>query len=96
MGLAGLSMTQSLADLEVELHEAAAGLRQIPARAYHRQAAGLPQRLVTEVDVQEGLDRIICLVAKDVVGPQRPEQTKVWCYYKHRFSLHRQLCQNSV
>lgn len=72
VGLAGLRLTQSLADLQVELHEAGASLRQVPAGAHHRQAARLAQRLVTEVDVQKGLDCVVCLVAEDVVGPQRP------------------------
>lgn len=76
MGLTGLSLTQSLSYLQVELHEAGAGLGQVPAGAHHRQAARLTQRLVTEVDVQEGLDCIICLIAKDVVWPQRPGRVK--------------------
>lgn len=73
MGMACLRLTQSLADLQVELREAAAGLRQVPAGTHHRQAARLAQRLVAEVDVQKRLDRVVRLVAKDVVGPQRPE-----------------------
>lgn len=72
VGLTGLRLTQSLTNLKVELHEAGASLRQVPAGAHHCQAACLAQRLVTEVDVQKGLDCIICLIAKDVVGPQRP------------------------
>lgn len=72
VGLEGLGLTQSLADLQVELHEARAGLGQVPAGAHHRQAACLAQRLVTEVDVQKGLDSVVRLVAEDVVGPQRP------------------------
>lgn len=51
VGLAGLRLTQSLTDLQVELHEAAASLRQVSAGAYDRQAACLTQRLVTEVNV---------------------------------------------
>lgn len=74
MGLAGLRLAQSLADLQVELHEAGAGLRQVPARTHHGEAARLAQRLVTEVDVQEGLDRVVRLVAEDVVGPQGPAE----------------------
>lgn len=74
VGLAGLRLAQSLADLQVELHEAGAGLRQVPAGTHHGQAARLAQRLVTEVDVQEGLDRVVRLVAEDVVGPQRPAE----------------------
>lgn len=73
MKLACLGLTQSLADLQVELHEAGAGLRQVPAGPHHRQAARLAQRLVAEVDVQEGLNGVVLLVPKDVVGPQRPE-----------------------
>lgn len=72
MGFAGLRLTQSLADLQVELHEAGAGLRQVPAGSHHGQAARLAQRLVAEVDVQEGLDGVVRLVAEDVVGPQGP------------------------
>lgn len=74
VGLAGLRLAQSLADLQVELHEAGAGLRQVPTRTHHGEAARLAQRLVTEVDVQEGLDRVVRLVAEDVVGPQRPAE----------------------
>lgn len=69
VGQADLGLTQSLADLQVELHEAGAGLGQVSAGPHHRQAAGLAQSLVTEVDVQEGLDRVVRLVAEDVVGP---------------------------
>lgn len=70
-GQADLGLTQSLPDLQVELHEASVGLRQVPAGPHHRQAAGLTQSLVTEVDVQEGLDGVVRLAAEDVVGPQR-------------------------
>lgn len=73
MKLACLGLTQSLADLQVELHEAGAGLRQVPAGPHHRQAARLAQRLVAEVDVQEGLNGLVLLVPEDVVRPQRPE-----------------------
>lgn len=72
MGLAALRQTQGLADLQVELHEAGAGLRQVPAGSHHGQAARLAQRLVAEVDVQQRLDGVVRLVAEDVVGPQRP------------------------
>lgn len=71
-GLTGLRLTQSLTDLQVEFHEAGARLRQVPAGAHYGQAARLAQRLVTEVDVQKGLNCVVCLVAKDIVGPQRP------------------------
>lgn len=71
-GLARLRLAESLADLQVELHEAGAGLGQIPAGAHHRQAARLTQGLVTEVDVQKGLDSVVLLTAEDVVGPQGP------------------------
>lgn len=79
-GLACLRLTESLADLQVELHEAAAGLGQIPAGPHHRQAARLTQGLVTEEDVQKGLDRLLFLAAKDVVRPQGPEDKirKTW------------------
>lgn len=72
MGFAALRLTQSLPDLQVELHEAGAGLRQVPAGSHHGQAASLAQRLVAEVDVQEGLHSVVRLVAEDVVGPQGP------------------------
>lgn len=81
--MAGLRLTQSLVDLQVELHEAGASLRQVPAGAHHRQAARLAQRLVTEVDVQKGLDCIVCLVAKDVIGPQRPVDKEGECVRAH-------------
>lgn len=73
MGLAGLGLTQSLTDLQVELHEAAARLRQVPAGTHHRQAARLAQSLVAEVDVQKGVNGVIRLAAKDVVRPQGPK-----------------------
>lgn len=83
-GLTGLSLTQSLTDLQVELHEAGARLRQVPAGAHYGQAARLAQRLVTEVDVQKGLDCVVCLVAKDIVGPQRPiDKGQTICSNKH-------------
>lgn len=77
VGLAGLCLTQSFTDLQVELHEAGAGLGQVPAGSDHCQAARLTQRLVTEVDVQESLNCVVRLIAKDVVGPQRPEEEGV-------------------
>lgn len=67
-----LGLTQSLTDLQVELHEAAAGLRQVPAWSHHGQAACLAQRLVAEVDVQKSVNGVLRLVAKDVVRPQGP------------------------
>lgn len=74
--LARLRLTESLTDLQVELHEAGAGLRQIPAGAHHGQAARLTQGLVTEEDVQKGLDCVVFLAAKDVVWPQGSEGQK--------------------
>lgn len=73
VGLAGLGLTQSLTDLQVELHEAAACLRQVSAWAHHCQTACLAQRLVAEVDVQKSVNGVIRLIAKDVVRPQRPK-----------------------
>ena len=73
---AGLGLAERLSDLHVELHEAAAGLGQVPTGAHHRQAARLAQRLVPEVDVQERLDRVVLLAAEDVVGPESPEDRK--------------------
>ncbi|MEQ2157465.1 Zygote arrest protein 1 [Goodea atripinnis] len=67
---------QSLTDLQVELHEAGARLRQVPAGPHHRQAACLAQCLVTEVDVQEGLNCVVLLVAEDVIRPQRPNNKR--------------------
>lgn len=75
-GLACLRLTESLTDLQVELHEAGASLRQIPAGAHHGQAARLTQGLVTEEDVQKGLDCVVFLAAKDVVWPQGSEDKK--------------------
>lgn len=74
--LACLRLTESLTDLQVELHEAGASLRQIPAGAHHGQAARLTQGLVTEEDVQKGLDCVVFLAAKDFVRPQGSEDTK--------------------
>lgn len=71
-----LSLAESFADLKVELHEARAGLRKIPAGAHHSQTARLTQSLVPEVNVQQRLHRIIPLAAKYVIGPQAPEGTK--------------------
>ncbi len=68
-----LSLAESFADLKVELHEASAGLRKIPALAHHGQTARLTQRLVPEVNVQQRLHRIIPLTAKYVIRPQAPE-----------------------
>ncbi|TNN38276.1 hypothetical protein EYF80_051570 [Liparis tanakae] len=65
-GGAGLGPTQSLPDLQVELREAGGGLRRVPAAAHHGQAAGLAQRLVPEVNVQQRLDRVVRLAAEDV------------------------------
>lgn len=70
---AGLGLAQSLSDLQVELHEAAAGLRQVSAWTHHCQTACLTQRLVAEVDVQKSVNSVIRLVAKDVVRPQGPK-----------------------
>lgn len=36
-----LSLAESFADLKIELHEASAGLRKIPAGSHHRQTARL-------------------------------------------------------
>lgn len=71
--LARLGLTQSLADLQVELHEAGARLRQVPAGPHHRQAARVAQRLMAEVDVQERLNCVVLLAPEDVVRPQRPD-----------------------
>lgn len=69
-----LCLTQRFSDLQVELHEASAGLGEVPAGAHHSQAARLAQRLVAEVDVQQCLHGVLALAAEDVVRPQRPAQ----------------------
>lgn len=71
-----LSLAKSFADLKVELHEASAGLRKIPAGPHHRQTPRLTQSLVPEVDVQQCLHCIVPITAKYVIGPQAPEEMK--------------------
>lgn len=71
-----LSLAESFADLKVELHEARAGLRKIPAGPHHSQTARLPQSLVPEVNVQQRLHGVIPLTAKYVIRPQAPEGMK--------------------
>lgn len=80
-----LSLAESFADLKVELHEAHAGLRKIPAGAHHSQTARLTQSLVPEVNVQQRLHGIIPLTAKYVIRPQAPEGMKGSKRHRRRF-----------
>lgn len=80
-----LSLAERFADLKIELHEASAGLRKIPAGAHHCQTARLTQSLVSEVNVQQRLHGIIPLTAKYVIGPQAPEGMKGNKRHRSRF-----------
>lgn len=80
-----LSLAESFTDLKIELHEASAGLRKIPAGAHHSQTARLTQSLVPEVNVQQRLHGIIPLTAKYVIGPQAPEGMKGNKRHRGRF-----------
>lgn len=68
-----LSLAEGFADLKVELHEACAGLRKIPAGAHHSQTARLTQGLVPEVNMEQGLHGVILLTAEYVIRPQAPK-----------------------
>lgn len=74
--LGALSLSESLTHLQIEFHQTGAGLRQIPAWPHHSHTAGLAQRLVAKVDVQQGLHRVILITAENIVGPQASEKDR--------------------
>lgn len=72
----GLHHAQRLSNFQIKFHQLRAGLRHILVGAHYCKAPGLTKCLVTEIYVQQCLDRVIFRTAKDVVGPNGSVDTQ--------------------
>lgn len=71
-----LGQPDHVPDLAVQLHQLGADLRQVLAGAHQGEGAGLAQRLVSEVDVEERLHLVLRVAAEDLVWPRAPGKGK--------------------